>query len=82
MRERLPRRWVLAPGSRSCAERVAGLFNWSYERDEPIDLDLAACGFPGDQPVLVFDFWARQLLGVHRGRVSALLPPAAAASCS
>jgi hypothetical protein len=75
MREELPRIWVLRPGEASCAERVVGLFNWSYEREQQLEVSLAECGLARDEPAIVFDFWARKLLGETRGPISAALPP-------
>ena len=53
---------------------VVGVFNFEHKAEERL-IDFAALGLPADTEAAVFEFWEEKFLGVHREKLSLMLPP-------
>jgi len=77
MEDALPKTWVLDTDGDACIPipKVIGLFNWSYDEIEEIQLDFRKCGLDLDKTYVFFDFWKKKFLGEFRSSFSMHLPP-------
>lgn len=55
---------------------VVSVFNWNQTAEER-QLDFSDLGLPEDKDYLLYDFWSRKFLGVHRNRCTIHVAPRA-----